>query len=119
VRKTSGCFLNILVVPVPRPLRDFSVYCATKAGLASLTRSLALELGPEVRVNGIAPGAILWPEGEASYEEVNRQKILANTPLKRMGEPTDIARTVQFLACDAPFITGDIITVDGGWSLAN
>jgi len=119
LRRSSGCIVNILDIHVQRPLRHFSAYCAAKAGLDSLTRGLALELGPEVRVNGIAPGAILWPDSDENYDEATRQKILANTPLKRKGEPADIARTVQFLACDAPFITGDIITVDGGWSLAN
>ena len=123
LRQASGCIINILDIHTQRPLRHFNAYCAAKAGLASLTRGLALELGPEIRVNGVAPGAILWPDDGAdadeNYDETTRQEILENTPLKRKGEPGDIARTVHFLACDAPFITGDIITVDGGWSLAN
>jgi pteridine reductase len=101
------------------PLSGFSVYGATKSGLASLTRSLAVELGPQIRVNGVAPGAILWPEGGDSYDEKMREHTLRQTPLKRLGEPADIARTVAFLACDAPFITGQIIKVDGGRSLVS
>jgi pteridine reductase len=119
LRQSSGCIVNILDVHVQRPLRHFNAYGAAKAGLASLTRSLALELGPAIRVNGVAPGAILWPEGDEAYDEEARQKTVAGTPLKRMGEPADIARTVKFLACDAPFITGTVITVDGGRSLGN
>jgi pteridine reductase len=99
------------------PLPHFNVYGAAKAGLAALTRSLAMELGPAIRVNGVAPGAILWPEGDDSYDAAMRERTLQQTPLQRLGEPLDVARTVAFLACDAPFITGQVIRVDGGRSL--
>jgi pteridine reductase len=111
--------INIIDVHADRPLRHFNAYSAAKAGLASLTRSLAVELGPDIRVNGVAPGAILWPEGNASHDQSARDRLVANTPLQCLGDPTDIARTVAFLACDAPFITGEVIVVDGGRSLVS
>jgi pteridine reductase len=98
-----------------RPLRGHPVYSAAKAGLAMLTRSLARELGPEIRVNGIAPGPVLWPDGE--MDEVLKGEIIDKTALKRHGTPRDIARTALFLAKDAPYITGQIIAVDGGRSI--
>jgi pteridine reductase len=119
MRCGGASIVNLLDVHVDRPLRDFNAYGAAKAAMASLTRSLAVELGPDIRVNGVAPGAILWPEGENSYDEPMREKTLADTPSKRLGEPMDIARTVSFLACDAPFITGQIIVVDGGRGLVS
>lgn len=117
LRAAGGSIVNIVDVHVDRPLRDFNVYGAAKAGLASLTRSLAVELGPQIRVNGVAPGAILWPEGEEAYDADTRAQTLAQTPLGRMGEPLDIARAVAFLAEDAPFVTGQVIAVDGGRGL--
>lgn len=117
MRVGGASIVNILDVHMDIPLQHFNVYGAAKAGLASLTRSLAVELGPGIRVNGVAPGAILWPEGDDSYDVAMREQTLQKTPLKRLGEPMDIARTVGFLACDAPFITGQVITVDGGRSL--
>ncbi len=99
-------------------MRNHAVYTAAKGGLAALTRSLARDLGPEVRVNGIAPGTILWPDDETWRDEVSRQRIINQTALKRIGEPDDIARTVQFLLADAPYITGQIIAVDGGRSVS-
>jgi pteridine reductase len=119
LRVGGGSIINILDVHVDRPLPHFNAYGAAKAGLASLTRSLAVELGPDIRVNGIAPGAILWPEGDDAYNEAARERTVANTPLQRLGDPTDIARTVEFLACSAPFITGQVIVVDGGRSLVS
>jgi pteridine reductase len=119
MRSGAASIVNILDVHMDMPLRDFNVYGATKAGLASLTRSLAVELGPDIRVNGISPGAILWPEGDDSYGDKMREHTVQQTPLKRLGEPLDIARTVAFLACEAPFITGQIIKVDGGRSLVS
>jgi len=83
----------------------------------SLTRSLALELAPEIRVNGISPGPILWPEKEEWADEFMRRQVIDRTLLKRMGEPNDIAKTVLFLIADAPYITGQVITVDGGRSI--
>jgi pteridine reductase len=117
LRLGSASIVNILDVHMDIPLPHFNVYGAAKAGLAALTRSLAVELGPVIRVNGVAPGAILWPEGDDSYDAALREHTLQQTPLQRLGEPLDIARTVAFLACDAPFITGQVIRVDGGRSL--
>lgn len=119
LRSGAASIINILDVHIDTPLKDFNVYGAAKAGLASLTRSLAVELGPHIRVNGVAPGAILWPEGDDSYDAAMREHTVQQTPLKRLGEPMDIARTVGFLACDAPFITGQVIRVDGGRSLVS
>jgi pteridine reductase len=113
--------LNIVDIHALRPLRHYTVYCAAKAGLHMLTRSLAKELGPEIRVNGISPGPVLWPEGEAERvpgEKAVREKIIQRTILKRMGEPADIARTALFFAGHAPFITGQVLAVDGGRSVA-
>jgi pteridine reductase len=119
MRSGSASIVNILDVHVERPLKQFNVYGAAKAGMASLTRSLAVELGPEIRVTGVAPGAILWPEEDDSYDTAMREETIERTPLKRQGEPIDIARTVGFLACDAPFITGQVIVVDGGRGLVS
>jgi pteridine reductase len=98
-----------------RPLRDHCVYSAAKAGLVMLTKSLARELGPEVRVNAIAPGPVLWPE--QGLDASIRDEIVAKTALKRAGSPDDVARAAYFLAVDAPYVTGQVITVDGGRSL--
>jgi len=117
LRKTHGLIINIVDIHALRPLRDHTVYCTAKAGLHMLTRSLAKELGPEVRVNGIAPGPILWPSGQ--QEDTSKQaKIIERTILKRMGSPQDIARTALFFAAHAPYITGQILAVDGGRSVA-
>jgi pteridine reductase len=113
----NASIVNILDVHVERPLRHYNAYTAAKAGLASLTRSLAVELAPLVRVNGIAPGAILWPEGEAAFDSAAQEALVTKTPLQCLGEPADIARAVGFLTCDAPFITGHVMVVDGGRSL--
>jgi pteridine reductase len=111
----QGAIVNIVDIHAERPLKGYAVYSVAKAGLAALTRSLALELAPQVRVNGIAPGAIAWPEdGQLPDEE--RTRILATTPLARRGAPEDIAQAVHFLAC-APYVTGQIIAVDGGRSI--
>ncbi|NND66183.1 MAG: pteridine reductase [Halioglobus sp.] len=117
LRAAQGAIVNILDVHIDRPLRDFNAYGAAKAGLASLTRSLAVELGPDVRVNGVSPGAILWPEDDASYDAATRAHTVAATPLGRLGDPTDVARAVAYLADDAPFVTGQVISIDGGRSL--
>lgn len=122
LKKTHGSIVNIVDIHAERPLKDFVVYSVAKAGLAGLTRSLALELGPEVRVNGVSPGAILWPEagdvGGKVFPHEEQRRIVAQTPLKRIGTPEDIARAVQYLMLDAPFVTGQIIAVDGGRSQA-
>jgi pteridine reductase len=117
LNKGGGSIVNIIDVHATQPLRNFNAYCAAKAGLASLTRSLAVELAPEIRVNGVSPGAILWPQGDADYDDAARDATIEQTPLKRLGEPTDIAKAVRYLACDAPFVTGQVIAVDGGRTL--
>jgi pteridine reductase len=115
LRAARGVIINIVDVHSQRPLRDHPVYGAAKAGLAMLTRSLAKDLGPQIRVNGVSPGAILWPD-EGMSEQL-RAGIIKQTALKRTGEPQDIAATVLFLVRDAPYITGQIIAVDGGRSV--
>jgi pteridine reductase len=113
--KTQGSIVNIVDIHAERPLKGYALYSVAKAGLAALTRALALELAPAVRVNGVAPGAIAWPE-DGQFEQGERARILATTPLGRIGSPEDIARAVHFLAT-APYVTGQIIAVDGGRSI--
>jgi len=115
LRQTQGCIVNIVDIHGFRPMKAHPVYCAAKAGLAMLTQSLAKELGPDIRVNGVAPGAIMWPSSELDTDI--QASILQRTALKRQGEPQDIARTVKFLVMDAGYITGQVIPVDGGRSL--
>ncbi len=117
LKKQFGCIVNIVDIHSEWPLKNYVIYNAAKGGLAALTRSLALELAPEVRVNGISPGPILWPEAGEWADETSRQHIIGRTLLKRMGEPDDIAKTAAFLIADAPYITGQIIAVDGGRSV--
>jgi len=117
LRRAGGSIVNIVDTHVQRPLRNFDAYGAAKAGLEYLTRSHAVELGPQVRVNGVAPGAILWPEEDEAYDEATRAATIAATPLGRLGEPDDIARAVLFFAREAPFVTGQVLAVDGGRSL--
>lgn len=114
---TQGCIVNIVDIHGMRPLKGYSVYCSAKAGLAMLTQALARELGPKVRVNGVAPGAILWPEDAANT--AMHEAIIERTALKREGSPQDIAQTVLFLVRDARYITGQIIPVDGGRTLGH
>ncbi len=112
LEKTRGAIINIIDIYAQRPLLHYAAYCASKAGLVSITRSLAQELGPDVRVNAIAPGAILWPENNDDPDA--RRQLIDRTPLKRTGDPQDIARTAHFLICGSDFITGQTINVDGG-----
>lgn len=114
LREHHGSVVNLIDVYAQKPLFEHSLYCAAKAGLASLTLSMARELAPNVRVNGVAPGPILWPE----QGQDNQSDIIAATALKRTGQPDDIAGAVTWLALDAPFVTGQILAVDGGRSLA-
>jgi pteridine reductase len=114
LKQSHGNIINIVDVHGFRPMKNHPVYCAAKAGLAMLTQSLAKELGPEVRVNGIAPGAIMWPENNLEQDVTLRELILDRTALKRQGEPRDIAATVRFLIRDANYITGQVIPVCGG-----
>ncbi len=117
LRRRHGCVVNIVDIHADLPMQGHVLYNIAKSGLAGLTRSLAQELAPQVRVNGVSPGVNLWPENEAWRDEEQRRKLIAHTLLKRAGEPDDIARTVQFLIADAPYITGQIIAVDGGRSI--
>lgn len=115
LKKHGGVIINIVDIHARRPLKNHAVYGPAKAALEMLTRSLAKDLAPEIRVNGVSPGAILWPEDGMTPEA--EQSILKQVPLKRTGEPADIARAVMFLIDDAPYITGQIIVVDGGRSI--
>jgi pteridine reductase len=110
----GGCIVNIVDVHAERPLKGYPLYCAAKAGLLGLTRALAVELAPQVRVNAVAPGAIEWPQSGDDFSPDERAAIVGHTLLKRVGAPADIARTVKFLIFDAPYITGQVINVDGG-----
>lgn len=110
----QGCIVNITDIHAERPLKGYPVYCAAKGGLLTLTRSLAADLAPAVRVNAVAPGAIQWPDSGTDFPPAEQAEIIRHTLLKRMGSPADIARTVKFLVFDAPYITGQVINVDGG-----
>lgn len=118
LRRTHGAIVNVVDIHAERPLAGFPVYTAAKAALAAITRGLAIELAPEVRVNGVSPGAILWPESGDDFPAAERSRILAQTPLGRLGSPEDIAGAVKWLLFDAPFVTGQILAVDGGRSLS-
>lgn len=109
----GGCIVNITDIHADRPLKGYPLYCAAKAGLNGLTRALALELAPTVRVNAVAPGAVDWPEDD-SFPPDEQAAIIARTLLKRAGTPDDIARAVKFLVFDSPYVTGQVINVDGG-----
>lgn len=115
LRKASGVIINIVDIHAQRPLKNHSVYGSAKAGLAMLTRSLAKDLAPDVRVNGVSPGAILWPENDMG--EKLKDSILKQIPLDRAGKPDDVAGCVLYLVRDASYVTGQIIAVDGGRSL--
>ncbi len=112
--ETKGSIINIIDIYGIQPLLNHSIYCMAKAGLVMMTKSLAKELAPNIRVNGIAPGAILWPQTDAEEDRQKQQKIIQKTALKRQGAAEDIAKTVNFLALEANYITGQIIKVDGG-----
>lgn len=115
LKVTRGAVVNITDIHGKRPLAGFSVYCTAKAGLEGLTRALAIELAPEVRVNGVAPGPIEWPE-DGTFDAKTRQDIIDHTLLKRTGSSADVARSVLFLLAGAPYVTGQILAVDGGRS---
>lgn len=117
LKQRKGCIINIVDIHGDRPLKNYPVYSIAKAGLIMFTKSMARELAPEVRVNGIAPGAIMWPE-LADYENIH-EEIISRTALKREGSPVDIADTALFLIEHANYITGQIIAVDGGRTLSN
>jgi pteridine reductase len=111
----GGSVVNILDVHAVRPMHKHTVYCMAKAGLQMMTLGLARDLGPNIRVNGVAPGAILWPETESAPE--TQQKILDKIVMGRAGNPEDIASAVVYLGLDAPYVTGQVLAVDGGRSL--
>lgn len=115
LRRAHGLILNLVDIHALRPLKSHAVYSIAKAGLVMLTRSLARELGPEVRVNAIAPGPILWPDG--GVDPALRDEIVERTALKRMGSPEDVARAALYFATDAPYVTGQVLAVDGGRSI--
>lgn len=119
LRQRQGAIINIADIHGSKPLREHTIYCMAKAANVMLTQSLAKELAPEVRVNGVAPGAILWPENEAELDAAGQHKILEQVPLSRAGNPQDIASTVLFLAQNNSYITGQIIAVDGGRSIGH
>lgn len=117
LREQNGSIINIVDIHAERPLKGYSVYSIAKAGLVMLTKSLAREFAPDIRVNAVAPGAILWPEHGADVD--TRKHIITHTALKRQGNPEDIARATAFLIQDADYMTGQVLTVDGGRSLSN
>jgi len=116
LKSTQGCIVNMADIYAERPLARHPVYCMAKAALVMMTQALARELGPEIRVNAIAPGAVLWPESGKAYTD--QQQLIARTPLQRAGTPQDVAAAVLFLVRDATFTTGQILNVDGGRALA-
>ena len=117
LKACQGCIVNIADIHGERPLKDHPIYSVAKAGKIMLTKALARELGPEVRVNAVAPGAILWPE--RGIDDVTKHRIIAGTALKRQGSPEDIAQTVLFLVRNANYITGQLLVVDGGRTLSH
>ena len=116
--KQRGSIINITDIHAEFPLKDYSIYCVSKGGLEMLTRMLAKELAPHIRVNSVAPSVVLWPEGKNILSAEEKQDIIDRTPLARAGTPKDIAKAVLFLVRDAGYITGEVIKVDGGRSLS-
>lgn len=116
--RQSGCIINIVDIHGSKPMRDYSAYCISKAGLIMLTQALAQELGPRIRVNAIAPGIVDLPEGDNALSAEMQKKILNRIALHRFGTPKDIAKAVLFLAQDADFMTGQVLTIDGGRTLS-
>lgn len=113
LEQTKGCVINMIDIHAERPLKEYSVYCMAKAGLAMLTKSLSRELAPNIRVNGVAPGAILWHENDLN--EQDKHQVISEISLQRLGSPKDIAQAILYLI-DASYVTGQIIAVDGGRS---
>ncbi len=115
LKQANGSIINLLDIHARKPMAKHPIYSAAKAGLEMLTKALARDLAPQVRVNGVSPGAILWPDNDAGMED--QERVLSKIPLQRMGEPQDIASLVRYLMDDAPYITGQVIAVDGGRSV--
>lgn len=114
LRRERGCIINLTDIHAMRPLKGYSVYSTAKAGLIMLTKALAKELGPEIRVNAVAPGAVLWPD---DMSEELKDRIVSHTMLKRAGNPEDVAGAVRYLILNAGYVTGQVLTVDGGRTL--
>lgn len=117
--QTKGVIVNITDIHAERPMRDYAVYCISKSGLLMMTKALAKELGPDVRVNAVAPGSILWPEGENSLSQADKEKLIDRTSLLRQGSGEDIAKAVLFFVRDADYVTGQVLNVDGGRTLGS
>lgn len=117
LKERNGTIVNLIDIYADKPLKNYSAYCIAKAGLQAMTRALAVELAPQVRVNGVSPGAILWVNDPASTQLDGKNEILKSTPLGKTGAPADIAEAVFFLAVKASYITGEILRVDGGRAL--
>lgn len=114
LRKQKGCVINITDIHGELPLREYPIYCMTKAGLIMQTKAMAKELGPDIRVNAVSPGAIIWPEGENELSDTEKQKVMKETVLKAHGDPADIAKAVLYFVQDAGYVTGQVLAVDGG-----
>lgn len=119
LKQSNGCIINIIDSTAMHGLSGFTPYAMAKAALANMTHSLAKELAPEIRVNGISPGIILWPEFGEGLSEAHKQQALSHTALQRMGSVDDITHAALFLISQATYLTGQIIRVDGGAALAN
>ena len=119
LKKNNGAIINITDVHITNPKKNYIIYSIAKSGLTTLTKSLAQELGPKIRVNAVAPGPILWPDNSNEFNESYRKKVISQTMLKKVGEVDDIAKAVEFLLLNAPFITNHILNVDGGRSFNN
>lgn len=114
----KGCIINLTDIHGERPLRDYSPYCISKAGLIMMTKCLAKELGPHVRVNAVSPGPVLWPEGEENHlNDQTKKELIKRTTLLRQGDAHEVAKAVRYLVSDAGYMTGQVLIVDGGRSL--
>ncbi|MDC0183017.1 pteridine reductase [Nitrosomonadales bacterium] len=116
LKKNNGSIINITDAHITKPKENYIIYSIAKAGLTNLTKSLAQELGPEIRVNAVAPGPVLWPENSNEFNSSYRKKVISQTMLKKVGEPDDVAKAVEFLLLNSNFITSHILNVDGGRS---
>lgn len=117
LKKQRGCIINMVDNHAKQPLKNYPIYCMAKSGLVMMTKVLAKELGPDIRVNAVAPGVVLWPDDDTEFDKATQERIIARTALKRVGTPEDIASTILFLVHQATYITGQVIAVDGGRSL--
>ena len=116
LKKSNGSIINITDAHIVSPKKNYIIYSIAKSGLATLTKSLAKEFGPEIRVNAVAPGPVLWPDKSNEFDAQYRKKVISQTMLKKIGAADDIAKAVEFLLLNAPFITSQILNVDGGRS---